>query len=163
MSVTAAWGLVRIFGPIVLAGLLFTLWLSSSRQVATQRREVARVANERDELIAIVTEATVAPDAKGRRVPLSTKDALAAARGIIRDRDSKRAALVTVDRVTKANVATDVAARQTRVFTQAANETARKRVAPVVARLERVAPTGDAQGDAVALDTASKAAWETGK
>lgn len=163
MTAKAAWGLARVFGPVLIALIFVGLWQVSSRQVATQRREVARVANERDELIAIVTEATVAPDANGKRVALSTRDALAAARGIVRDRDSKRAALVTVDRVTKAGVATDVAARQTRVSTQAANETARKRVAPVVARLDRVVATGDAQGDAVALDTASKAAWETGR
>lgn len=161
-SLKAGWELARVFGPMILATVFFLLWQSSAKDVRFQKVIVTRVTGERDELIAVVTEATVQPDKQGRRVPLSTKDALAAQRGIIRDRDSKGAALATVSRATKANVATDVAARSARVVAQTANEKERRRSAPIIRKLDATVATGNAGADTAALEAASKTAWEQG-
>ncbi len=139
--------------PFIVLGILIAALL-------VQRQTVIRIAGERDRLVTVVTEATVPPDAKGRRKALTPDEALAAARGLARDRDDARGSLATISQRTVAAKKRDVAADTALVRTQAANVREFARVAPRIEALATAKPTGRPDTDAAAIDVDSRAAWE---
>lgn len=157
-----AYWLPRILkvAPWIAVGLLLAAAVVQKREVIAQRERIVFVERERDRFVDAVTEATVPPDAQGQRARLTPDEALAAARGLARDRDDARAALARIDREARAARSRTTAADAYLRQVQGVNARAYARAAPEIARLEAARATGSAARDAAAIETDSKAAWE---
>lgn len=143
--------------PLIALGLLLAAMIVKVRVVVVER-DAAR--GERDVLVKAVTDATVEPDAKGARRPLTVAEAATAVPALARDRDDARGALATIGRRTTEARARDVQADKALATAQAGNaRTFARETAPRVAAVAAVRPTGEPARDAAALDNVLAEAW----
>ena len=151
----------KIVAPlVVVAGLAIALWYAT---VIIDRTRVERDAAVADisEFRRLVTDATVPPDAQGDRPLLTTEDAKAAFVGAIRDRDDARESLKRIDRDTKAAKVRADRADTTLATVQATNLRRLGAAQARIDQLERARPSAVPAENAAAIETDSKAAWES--
>ena len=135
------------------------LFVALAVSLGLQYQTIVTRTGERDRIITVLTEATVAPDNKGNRKLLTPEAALAAARSIVRERDNRTAVIERIDTTTKAAKTRDAAADVHLADQQSRNMREAARSSPVIAALEEVKPSGDAGVDNAAIDNASQAPW----